>query len=119
MFSLKKDFVGKTLALRPALTDPGRKQLVGLTSLDGKLIRNGAHLVAGESRREPGRSEGHVTAMCFSPALDSYIALGLLERGRQRYGDTLYAADPLRGAHGPVRIVDACFFDKDGSRMHG
>ena len=30
MFSMKKDFVGKPLALRPALTDPGRKQLVGL-----------------------------------------------------------------------------------------
>ena len=29
MFSKKKEFVGKPLALRPALVDPGRKQLVG------------------------------------------------------------------------------------------
>ncbi len=119
MFSKKKDFVGKPLALRPALIDPGRKQLVGLKSLDGKPIRGGAHLVGGADPKEPGRSQGHVTAMCFSPAVEAYIALALLERGRERHGETLYAADPIRGAHGPVEVVDACFFDKDGSRMHG
>ena len=55
MFSMKKDFVGKPLALRPALTDSGRKQLVGLKSLDGKAVLNGAHLVAGAgSPRSPG-----------------------------------------------------------------
>jgi sarcosine oxidase subunit alpha len=57
--------------------------------------------------------------MCYSPALEGYVALALLERGRRRYGESLFAADPLRGAHGPVEIVDPCFFDKDGSRMHG
>jgi sarcosine oxidase subunit alpha len=119
MFSMKKDFVGKPLALRPALTDPGRKQLVGVRSLDGKPVRAGAHLVAGADAKEPGRSEGHVTAMCYSPALEGYIALALLKRGRQRHGESLYAADPLRGGHGLVTIVDPCFFDPDGSRMHG
>jgi sarcosine oxidase subunit alpha len=119
MFSARKDFVGKPLALRPALTDPARKQLVGVKPLDGKPILSGAHIVAGAEPGRPGRSEGHVTAMCYSPALESYVALALLERGRQRYGERLFAADPLRGCHGPVEIVEACFFDKDGSRMHG
>ena len=119
VFSMKKDFVGKPLALRPALTDPGRKQLIGVKSLDGKPVSGGAHLVGGADPKEPGRSQGHVTAMCFSPALETYIALALLERGRARHGETLYAADPLRGRHGPVEIVDPCFVDKDGSRLHG
>lgn len=119
MFSKKKDFVGKPLALRPALTDPGRKQLVGVKSLDGNPVRAGAHLVAGAEAKEPGPSEGHVTAMCYSPALEGYIALALLKGGRSRYGENLYAADPLRGSHGPVAIVDPCFFDPEGSRMHG
>lgn len=119
MFSAKKHFVGKPLALRPALADPGRKQLVGLKSLDGRPILGGAHLVAGAEAKEPGRSEGHVTAMCFSPKLDIYIALALLDRGHMRHGETLYAADPLRGTHGLVEVVDPCFIDKDGSRMHG
>jgi methylglutamate dehydrogenase subunit C len=119
MFSTKKDFVGKALGLRPALTDPGRKQLVGLRSLDGKPVLAGAHLVSGADAKEPGRSQGHVTSMCFSPALESYIALALLERGRTRLGENLFAADPVRGGHGPVKVVHPCFFDPDGSRMHG
>jgi sarcosine oxidase subunit alpha len=119
MFSLKKDFVGKTLALRPALTDPGRKQLVGVRALEGARVLAGAHLVAGRSPLDPGRSEGHVTAMCYSPALESYVALALLERGRARHGEILYAADPLRRTHAPVEIADPCFYDRDGSRMHG
>jgi glycine cleavage system aminomethyltransferase T len=119
MFSMKKDFVGKPLALRPALVDPGRKQLVGVKSLDGKPVAGGAHLVGGSDPKQPGRSQGHVTAMCYSPALEGCIALALLERGRQRHGEKLFAADPVRGAHGPVEIVDPCFVDKDGSRLHG
>jgi sarcosine oxidase subunit alpha len=119
MFSMKKDFVGKALALRPAMTDANRKQLVGLKSLDGKPALGGAQLTAGADARAPGRSQGHITAMCFSPVMEAYIALGLLERGRQRYGETLYAADPLRGFHGPVEVVDPCFYDKEGSRLHG
>jgi sarcosine oxidase subunit alpha len=119
MFSSKKDFVGKALALRPALTDPERKQLVGLKSLDGKPVNGGAQLTSGADAKAPGRSQGHITAMCFSPVMETYIALGLLERGRQRHGETLYAADPLRGSHGAVEVVDPCFYDKDGSRLHG
>src|SRR5688572_24642635 len=56
MFSAKKDFVGKPRALRPALTDPDNKQLVGLRSLDGNAVLGGAHLVAGADPKEPGRS---------------------------------------------------------------
>ncbi|MDQ3558442.1 MAG: hypothetical protein M3453_04500, partial [Pseudomonadota bacterium] len=95
------------------------KQLVGLKPLDGKAVLNGAHLVTGADPKQPGRSQGHVTSMCYSPALEGYIALALLERGRARHGETLHAADPLRGGHGAVEIVDPCFFDRDGSRMHG
>jgi sarcosine oxidase subunit alpha len=119
MFSMKKDFIGKPLALRPALTDSGREQLVGLRSLDGEAVLNGAHLVEGRDRDKPGQSQGHVTSMCFSPTEESYVALALLARGRQRHGETLYASDPLRGRHSPVMVVDPCFYDKDGSRMHG
>jgi sarcosine oxidase subunit alpha len=119
MFSMKKDFVGKALALRPALTDPARKQMVGLRSLDGEPVLAGAHLVTSPKPREPDRSEGHVTAMCYSPALEAHIALALLEQGRQRHGEILYAADPLRRRHGRVEIVDPCFYDPEGRRMHG
>ena len=119
MFSSKKEFVGKPLALRPALTDAGRKQLVGLLAEDGNPVLNGAHLVSGEDPKAPGRSQGHVTAMCFSPVKQGYIALALLAGGRRRHGETLYATDPIRGHHAPVRIVDPCFYDPEGGRMRG
>ncbi len=119
MFSKKKDFVGKPMALRAALTDPGRKRLVGLKSLDGKPIRAGAQLVTGSDPNLPGGSQGQVTSMGYSPAVEAYIALALLERGPERHGETLYAADPVRGLHGPVKVCAPCFYDPDGSRMHG
>jgi sarcosine oxidase subunit alpha len=119
MFSKKNPFIGKPMALRAALTDPGRKRLVGLMSLDGRPIRAGAQLVAGSDPNLPGESQGHVTSMAFSPAVEAYIALGLLECGPERHGETLYAADPVRRSHGPVEVCAPCFYDPDGSRMHG
>ena len=119
MFSTKKDFVGKALALRPALTDSGRKQLVGLVSMEGEPILGGAHLVRGSEAAHPGISEGHVTASCLSTAVHGYVALGLLERGRARFGEIVYAADPVRGRHSAVEVREPCMFDPSGSRMHG
>ena len=119
MFSKKKAFIGKPMAQRPGLTDPGRKRLVGLVSLNGKPIHAGAQLVTGSDPNLPGGSQGHVTSMAYSPAVEAYVALGLLERGPERHGETLYAADPVRGSHGPVEVCAPCFFDPDGSRMHG
>jgi sarcosine oxidase subunit alpha len=69
MFSMKKDFVGKPLALRPALTDGGRHQLVGLKSLDGKAVLNGAHLVPGSNATSPGRQPGVCDLHVLQPGL--------------------------------------------------
>ncbi|MCC0028818.1 MAG: sarcosine oxidase subunit alpha family protein [Brucellaceae bacterium] len=115
MLSAKKDCAGKALALRPALTDAGRKQLVGLISQENRPIRGGSHLVKGASAKRPGRSEGHVTSMTWSPAMNAWIALALLEGGHGRIGETLYAADPVRGSHQAVTVADACFFDRTGA----
>ena len=56
--------------------------------------------------------------MTYSPATESYVALGLLEGGRDRLGEQLYATFPLRNQHVPVEVVAPCFFDPEGSRMH-
>ena len=118
MVSTKKDFIGKALMERPDLTDPNRERLVGLVSLDDKPIRNGSHVVAGEKAYDPGKSQGHVTANTYSPALGKYIALALVERGPERIGERLYATFPLKNLHVPVEIVSHHFYDPDGSRMH-
>ncbi len=119
MASTKKPFVGSAMLGRPALVDPDRLQLVGLVARDGQPLKGGAQLVADEQLQLPATSLGHVTATTYSPALEKNIALALLAGGRRRHGQRLWAADPLRGTHVPVEVVAPCFFDPEGTRLHG
>jgi len=114
MLSPKKDFIGKVMAGRPDLVRADRQVLVGLTA-EGQGIPNGAHLIR---QGTAGRSLGHVTANAYSPALETYIALALLENGRAMHGETLTATDPVRNRQVQVTVRDPHFYDPDGSRMH-
>ena len=53
MMSTKKDYIGRVMAGRPALVDPGRPGLVGFRPVDtGARLRAGAHfLPLGAQRR--------------------------------------------------------------------
>lgn len=118
MVSTKKDFVGSSMLDRQGLKRDNREQLVGLLSEDSIQIKSGSHLVVESRPVEPTKSHGWVTSNAFSPELDQYIALALLENGRERIGETLYATDPLRGRHVKVQVVSPHFVDPDGGRMH-
>ncbi len=109
--------VGKPLLDRPALTDPNRWQLVGLTALDGAKIPRGAKIVADPDHPAPNPMQGHVTSWCFSPNLDAWIALALVARGRERHGETLWAVSPLADARVRVRVGPPCFIDPQGERL--
>ena len=118
LMSGKKDFIGRWLAGRAAFTDPGRPKLVGLTPVDGRTpIPAGAHLVDDPRAPPPIPSLGPVTSVCTSPTLGHPIALGFLERGRDRMGHRLHAHDPLRGRTVAVEIVSPHFYDPAGERM--
>ncbi|HET8728029.1 MAG TPA: sarcosine oxidase subunit alpha family protein [Alphaproteobacteria bacterium] len=120
MVSRTKDFVGRRLLERPALTVPDRKQLVGLVPADGKSrIRPGSQIVAQADAPPPVKMQGHVTSTCFSPVLDQPIALGLLERGRERHGERLFAAFPLKNEVVEVIVRSPVFVDPEGARLHG
>jgi len=82
-------------------------------------IPRGAKLVAEPDRATPNPMLGHVTSWCWSPNLDSWIALALLEGGRARHGTTLWAVSPLAGARVPVRVGPAVFVDPEGERLRG
>ena len=60
---------------------------------------------------------GHVTSSYFSACLGHPVALALVERGRARKGETIYAAvrdrDPVA-----VEIVSPVFYDPKGERQH-
>ncbi|HEU0221193.1 MAG TPA: glycine cleavage T C-terminal barrel domain-containing protein, partial [Paracoccaceae bacterium] len=114
----KADFIGKRALERSFLTAEGRKQLVGLETLDPqKGLPDGAHAVEGKRRDGHANMLGHVTSTYFSPNLGRHIALGLIRNGRARMGQVLdfpvSARETIR-----ARVVDPCFFDKEGSRLH-
>ena len=127
MMSQAKDFIGKYSARRPGLVDGHRQQLVGLTPTDRKTrIPRGAQIVAEPISEVPKSGAatpvgmiGAVTSQCYSPNLDTPIALALVERGRDRHGETLYAASPVAGVTVPVTVCDPVFIDPQGERLRG
>jgi sarcosine oxidase, subunit alpha len=120
MLSKQKPFIGQIMARRDALTAPGRRQLVGLRSVDGVTpIPGGAQLVADPEAQTPMEILGEVTSNCYSPALDHTIGLGLLAGGPDHHGETLYAHSPIVGETVAVTITNPVFVDTEGSRLHG
>jgi methylglutamate dehydrogenase subunit C len=118
MLSKKKPFIGQAMMNREGLTDENRLSLVGIISRNELPVSGGSHIVENASATDRANSLGHVTAMCFSPALGKYIALALVKNGTSRIGTSAYATAPLRGAHVPVDIVSHHMFDPEGKRQH-
>ncbi|MBO6861010.1 MAG: sarcosine oxidase subunit alpha family protein [Alphaproteobacteria bacterium] len=122
MLSAQKPFVGKALAQRPGLTAPTRKKLVGLVPVDGKTaLPNGSQIIelADRDKPRPVKMIGNVSSNGFSPELDTPIALGLLEGGLAREGDTVLVAYPLKNLYIPATVRNPHFVDPEGKRLHG
>jgi sarcosine oxidase, subunit alpha len=109
--------IGKPLLNRADLVRPDRWQLVGLTALDGSEMPRAAKLVENRDGTLPHPMIGHVTAWCWSPNLNAWLALALLAAGRQRHGQTLWAVSPLANAKVRVKVGPPCFIDPDGERL--
>ena len=110
------DFIGKRSLLTPDATRPDRRQLVGLLPDDrGFVPAVGSHAI--EARDGATRSIGWVTTACTSPALKRSVALGMIEGGRARMGEsvTLFHL----GATSTATVTAPVFFDPKGERLHG
>ena len=120
LLSARKDFIGRAMASRPALTDPARPTLVGLRPLDRKeRLRAGAHLLPLGTEASAAHDQGHVTSVAFSPSLGHWIGLALLQRGPQRTGERVRAYDPVRGGDVACEVVEPVFVDPAGERLRG
>jgi sarcosine oxidase subunit alpha len=120
MMSTRKDYVGRVLAGRPALIDPGRPTLVGLKAADPQLrLDGGAHLFEPNAPSTLAHDLGFVTSVAFSPEIGAWIGLGLLANGRDRLGQMVRAYDPLRGKDTLLVVCDPCFVDPTGERLRG
>jgi methylglutamate dehydrogenase subunit C len=109
------DFVGRSLAGRPALIDPRRPRLAGIRPAEkAQRLRGGAHLVA-----EPGSPEslGHVTSVTRSVELEQWIGLALLEEAESWRDKRLWAVSPLHGERVEVVVTSPCFVDPENARV--
>jgi sarcosine oxidase subunit alpha len=114
----KGDFVGRRSHRRADAVRSDRKQLVGLLCDDpDERLPEGSQLVSHPREALPWPMCGHVTSSYRSAALGRTFALALLERGRERHGDTVYA--PLAHRVVAATVVDPVFYDPEGSRRDG
>jgi len=114
----KRDFVGKRSLARASMSDPSRKQLVGLLTEDARtVLEEGAQLVDNPGQPIPMRLLGHVTSSYASATLGHSIALAMLSGGRARLGQTLYV--PMPGRSIKVTVTKPVFYDPEGARLDG
>ena len=119
MMSTKKDYIGRVLAARQALTNPDRPVLVGIKQTDpARTLNAGAHLLARGVAMNLQNDEGYITSAAFSPNLNHWIGLALLRRGRERHNERMLAYDALRDNNSEVEITAPVFLDPDGHRLH-
>ena len=121
----KDDFIGKRSLTRKDMSDPMRKQFVGIYTEDPKeVLPEGAQLVnladapSTAFPKTPVPMQGHVSSSYWSSAAGRSIALGIVKGGLARKGETLVV--PLEdGRNVKVVLGDTVFFDSEGARQHG
>lgn len=114
----KDDYLGKRGQERPYLASPDRWKLVGLETLDGSVIQDGAYAPApGFNANGQRNTQGRVTSTYFSPTLNKGIAMGLVKGGLSRLGEVIEMTK-LDGTTQQVRIVDPVFYDKEGEKQN-
>jgi sarcosine oxidase subunit alpha len=119
LLSKKKDFIGRAMASRDALTDSSRPGLIGLLpEQNTDRLRGGAHLLPPGADSVAANDEGHVSSAAFSPTLGAWIGLGFLKNGRNRHGETIRVYDPVRNGDFLARVVSPVFVDPEGTRLH-
>jgi sarcosine oxidase subunit alpha len=113
----KTDYLGKRAQQRSHMADPNRWKLVGLETLDGSVLPDGAYAIAaGTNTNGQTNTEGRVTSTYHSPTLKRGIAMGLVHNGPDRMGDIL-AFTNIGGEPIKAKIVDQVFYDKAGEKQ--
>jgi len=114
----KDDFLGKRAQERSHMADPTRWKLVGLETIDGSVIPDGAYAIAaGTNANGQRNTQGRVTSTYYSPTLKKGIAMGLVLHGPDRMGEVI-EFNKVDGTTVQAKIVDQVFYDKDGEKQN-
>ncbi|SLN55788.1 Aminomethyltransferase [Aquimixticola soesokkakensis] len=111
----KPDFVGMRGLARPDLKAANRRHLVGLLTEDHSLLEEGAQIVFDPDQPIPMTMRGHVTSAYATGTTGRPIALGLVEGGHEKLGETVYIPMPDRTI--AAKITSSVFFDPDNTRL--
>lgn len=114
----KEDYLGKRAHTRSHMADPNRWKLVGLETVDGSVLPDGAYAIAdGVNANGQRNTQGRVTSTYYSANMDRGIAMGLVLHGPDRMGEVL-GFNKIDGGTVAAKIVDQVFFDKDGEKQN-
>ncbi len=114
----KGDFLGRRSLARSDTARADRKQLVGLLPENPEeILPEGAPLVAQLGGAPPVAMIGHVTSSYFGARIGRSFALALVEAGRSRHGEPVWA--PLPDRIIAARICPPAFYDTAGLRRDG
>jgi sarcosine oxidase subunit alpha len=117
MMKKKGDFVGRVNAMRPGLVAPDRPSLVGVRAIDPSFeqrLRGGAHIVA---KPNSTQSLGWISSITRSTELDRWIGLALINSGRERIGQRMFATFPLKNEVVEVEITSPHHVDSENHRV--
>ncbi len=115
----KEDYLGKRAQQRRHMTDPERWQLVGLETVDGGVLPDGAYAVSpGRNANGQRNTQGRVTSSYHSPTLGKGIAMGLVKHGPDRMGEDITFVMEDGETTMTARIVSPVFFDPEGEKQN-
>ncbi len=120
MVSQKKDCIGNVLSQREEMTRGDAVRLMGFRPVNqNEELSAGSHFFALGAATTLENDEGWMTSVAWSPMLGHSIGLGFIRNGGSRVGETVLAANPVRGRTVEVEIVSPHFFDPEGERLRG
>ena len=100
------------------MTDPLRWKLVGLETVDGSVLPDGAYAVdEGVNANGQKNVQGRVTSTYYSPTLEKGIAMGLLVNGPDRMGEEIVFPG-VDGKEFKAKVVDPVFYDPEGEKQN-
>ncbi|MFW2545002.1 sarcosine oxidase subunit alpha family protein [Primorskyibacter sp. 2E107] len=115
----KEDFLGKRAQQRSHMTDPTRWQLVGLETVDGSVLPDGAYAIMdGRNANRQRNTQGRVTSTYHSPTLGKGIAMGLVLNGPERMGEIIHFMKDDGETLVAAKIVNPVFFDPEGEKQN-
>ncbi len=119
MMSAKKDYIGRMMAQREGLVDKNRQCVAGIRPVDKTdRLRAGSHLLKMGDAPSMANDQGYISSVAWSPMLDVWLGIALLENGRARHGEIVKVFDGVRNIHMMAEICDPVHFDRENRRLH-